>query len=149
MFTNTGPLGTHVNGNQIEFPDTAQITPSGYGYIKWCANLNPVRTSGAGYLVGKPIHIVHLTGQIIKKRACVAIGSSIQLDLFYQLVCHVIHFLLYGNDMEHIYDEGNHDYYNEYVDKAADIRGVPPFGQQHPPDFFLQFITSWTNKKRR
>jgi len=61
----------------------------------------------------------------------------------------VVHFLLYGNDMEHIYDEGNHNHNNKYVDKAADIRGVSPFGQQHPLDFFLQNITSWTNKKRR
>lgn len=54
----------------------------------------------------------------------------------------MVHFVLYGNDMEHVNDKGNHDHNNKYVDKATGIRGVSSFGQQHPPDFFSKYLTS-------
>lgn len=50
----------------------------------------------------------------------------------------MVHFLLDGNDVEHVDDEGDQDDSHQNVNKAADIRGIASFGQQQPFQFLFQ-----------
>lgn len=55
MFTDSGPICLHVNRDQVHFPKSTQITPTGYCHIKGSSYLDPVGTSGTGYLIGKTL----------------------------------------------------------------------------------------------
>lgn len=46
--------------------------------------------------------------------------------------------------MEHVDDERDQDHGDQYVDKAADVRGIAPFGQQEPLESVFQSFTSRT-----
>ena len=53
MFTDSGPICLHVNRDQVHFPKSTQITPTGYRHIKRRSYLNPAGTPGTGYLISE------------------------------------------------------------------------------------------------
>ncbi len=58
----------------------------------------------------------------------------------------MVHFLFDGNDVEYVDDERHQYDHHQNVDKAADIGGIAPFGQQKPLQLFSQYVTSRVRK---
>ncbi len=54
MFADAGPLGADVDGNEVEFPESAKVAAPRDGNVKGCADLDAACVAGAGYLVGEP-----------------------------------------------------------------------------------------------
>ena len=138
MFADTGPLGADVDGNKVEFPESAKVAAPRNGNVKGCADLDAACVAGAGYLVGKSFNTAYLTGEEGKEGICFPAGAAVQLDLLYKLVRDMVHFLFGGNDVEYIDDECDQDNSHQNVNKAADIRGIASFGQQEPFQFVFQ-----------
>lgn len=106
--------------------------------VKRRPDLDAAGIAGTEHLIRKTFNLVQLSGEKGKEGIRFPAGAAVKLDLFYKLVCHVVHFLLDGNDAEHIDDEGNQDDSRQNVNKAADIRGIASLGQQQPFQFLFQ-----------
>lgn len=121
MFAHSGSLRNNPDGNQVEVPEAAQITLSGYGNIKGCSNLYLIGRDRAVHLPCELLYPVHLAGEKGKKGGGIVVDAAVQLDLLGQLVSTVIHFLLNGNDMEHVQDKCDQDDGHQNIDKADDV----------------------------
>lgn len=124
MFAYPGSYCLKVYRNQVKIPHTTQIAPSGNCHIKRCANLDFIDPCRTGYLVVQVLDIAHLTGQKVKQIIRVCIRPAIQLDLFYQLIRNMVHFLFCRNNMEHIDYEHNQYYCYQNINVTVNVRGV-------------------------
>ena len=138
MLTDACPLGADVDGHQVELPEAAQVAAPCHRDVERRPDLDAAGIAGAGHLVGEPFDTAQLAGEEGEEGIGLPAGAAVQLDLLHQLVRYVVHFLLCGNDVEHIEDECDQDHSHQNVDKAADIRGIASFGQQEPFQFLFQ-----------
>lgn len=105
VLADAGPLGTDVDGDKVELPEAAQVAASCHRDIERRPDLDAACVAWAGYLVGEPLHIPQLAGEEGEQGVRLPAGAAVQLDLFYDLVCHMVHLLLDGYDVEDIDDE--------------------------------------------
>ncbi len=141
MFAHPGSLRNNPDGNQVEVPEAAQIALSGHGNIKGCSNLYLIGGDWAVHLPCELLYPVHLAGEEGKKGGCIVVDAAVQLDLFGQLVSTVVHFLLNGNDMEHVQNKCDQDDSYQNIYEAADIRSLAFFGSDQLKSVFQGFTS--------
>lgn len=132
MLADSGSLCNDPDGDQVEVPEPAEVACPGYGDIKRRSDLDLVGGDRTVHVPGEFLYPVHLSGEKRKKGVRIAIDTAVQLDLLGKLVSTMIHFLLDGNDMEHVQDQCDQDDGHQNIDKAADVGGLAFFRLDQP-----------------